>query len=255
MTARVAQAQEQAARQAEPYLGRVLGTGSAVAPVARVVPGSLAGVASDGRSLVSLMAYPAIVALGAIRRGESIARALASGLASLLMFAGTQIFDAGRVADELGIAARPRVGIYTRVVEPGACPRCLVLAGRQYRWSTGFLRHPQCKCQTVPMRPDEYYEIAQSPQSIFDAMTTAEQDARFGAGAAEAIRQGADMNQIVNAQRGMTSAGYTTEGTTRRGWAYRRLQGQPRLMPEAIMQNANSRDEAIDLLRQHGYLD
>ena len=81
---------------------------------------------------------------------------------------------------------------------------------------------------------------------------------------AEAIREGSDIYQVVNARRGMSPAGglkprVTTEGTTRFGFAGRRTgplhgTGIQRLMPEGIYQLARTREEARALLRQHGYL-
>lgn len=60
------------------------------------------------------------------------------------------------------------------------------------------------------------------------------------------------MSQVVNARRGMYTAGgrlRTTVSTTSRGAA-----PPGRLMPEEIYRIARSRDEALDLLRQNGYL-
>lgn len=88
------------------------------------------------------------------------------------------------------------------------------------------------------------------------------------------------MAQIVNARRGMyttTVAGRTLratrEGTTTRGHYYRRERARdiargrvpadigrqyrlttPRLLPEQIFEMAESRDEAIAMLRRFGYL-
>jgi hypothetical protein len=83
-------------------------------------------------------------------------------------------------------------------------------------------------------------------------MTPEQQDAAFTKAGAEAIRDGADMGQVVNARRGMTTAsvgGQTVLATTVN--ARRRV----RLMPEAVYQAANGdRDEAIRLLKLNGYL-
>jgi hypothetical protein len=73
----------------------------------------------------------------------------------------------------------------------------------------------------------------------------------------QAIQDGADMSQVVNARRGMSVAGgrkMTREGVTRRGFAGSRLQGRQRLMPEELYRQAVNRDDAIRLLRLHGYL-
>lgn len=79
-------------------------------------------------------------------------------------------------------------------------------------------------------------------------MDHVEQDKVFGKASAEAIREGADMARVVNARRGMYEAGgrqFTHEVAGRR----------PRLMPEQIFREARgNRDEALRLLRLHGYL-
>ena len=75
----------------------------------------------------------------------------------------------------------------------------------------------------------------------------------FTVAGARAIRDGADMAQVVNARRGMTTAQVGAERilATKAG----ATRGRVRLMPETIMQIAGSdRPEAIRLLRLHGYL-
>ncbi|WP_377978823.1 hypothetical protein, partial [Bacillus cereus] len=117
------------------------------------------------------------------------------------------------------------------------------------------------------------------PKAYFNSLSAAEQERVFGAAGARAIREGADPISVVNARRGMTTAdaygrrvAATTEGTTRRGEFYRRERqraidrGQvgpsgrgfqmraPRLMPEEIYRLAESRDEALAMLKRFGYL-
>ena len=41
------------------------------------------------------------------------------------------------------MGVRP-VGGYVRMVQAGACSRCVVLAGKWYRKNQGFQRHPGC---------------------------------------------------------------------------------------------------------------
>jgi hypothetical protein len=126
------------------------------------------------------------------------------------------------------------------------------------------------------------------PRRYFDGLSRAEQNRVFGEAGARAIREGADMAQVVNARRGMyTTTAYgrrvtaTREGATRRGSFYRQELARteertgirfardrsearrglprfelrtPRLMPEQIFELAESRDEAIAMLRRFGYL-
>lgn len=69
----------------------------------------------------------------------------------------------------------------------------------------------------------------------------------------EALDEGADLNQVVNARRGRSGM-TTTEGATRGGLAGQRLGGRQRLTPDAIYRVAEGRTEAVALLRANGYL-
>lgn len=215
----------------------------------RTRAGAFTGIASNGRDLDSLLLNPVIAAKVAIRKGDSLDRALGSGQASLAMMLRTQVADAGRVADGVAIAARPRI-TWTRMVVGDSCPRCIILAGRVYRYSDGFLRHPNCNCVHIPTAEDTGDDFTTDPRRAFDegrvvGLSKADE---------QAIRDGADMAQVVNARAGMTAAGTTTSGTTRRGLAGQRLGGRARLMPEQIYRESDSREQAIELLRQHGYI-
>ncbi|GLY21686.1 hypothetical protein Misp04_14180 [Micromonospora sp. NBRC 101691] len=151
-------AQLAAARVADAYLDAVLDAqGIDPTAEARVVPAALAGVASDGRPLASLLYEPAIGTLKAIGAGATVERALAGGFASLDMMVRTQVADAGRAADQVAMVARRRAGGYTRMVVGRTCGRCVVLAGRWYAYNAGFDRHPRCRpgataCTFHPVR-------------------------------------------------------------------------------------------------------
>ncbi|MFI6105835.1 hypothetical protein [Streptomyces sp. NPDC051310] len=231
-----------------------------------------AAVAATGDLTVPLL-YPLIVALNRVGRGWSTALSILSGAAFLEMVTRSLIADAGRIADMAGMIARPRVVTYVRVVELPACPRCIILAGAEYSLSEGFLRHPRCDCTMAPRRPGDTWELA-SPKQLYEQMSPEQQRKAFGRPAARAIGDGADLAQVVNARRGMTTATRyrrtvqaTTEGTTRRGlYGSRRAQFEkipgnryatataPRLLPEEIYRQADNRAHAIRLLRRYGYL-
>lgn len=217
-------AQLVAAAQAQEYVALTAGAGPALEPTA------FAGVAADGRSLLSLLQLPPVTALHRIGLGAPVEDAMRSGLAQLLLAGQTEVADASRVATQVGIAARPKQYGYVRVVQGGACGRCLILAGRVYRWSKGFDRHPGCHCTMAAVGSAEA-DMAPDPAELFRRMTPQQQVDSLGSrGAAEAVRAGADLSQVVNAQRGMYVAGdvvkrkFTTEGTTRRGLAGKQLE-------------------------------
>src|SRR5699024_1153215 len=99
--------------------------------------------------------------------------------------------------------------------------------------------------------------LIEDPYEYFRSLDEAEQDRIFTKPGAQAIRDGADISQVVNARRGMTPNGnFTVEGTTRRGYAGSLLKrGQRRMTPESIYPQANgSRERAIELLKEHGYI-
>lgn len=224
-------------------------------PVASVAIASVAGVASDGRPLDTLFAQ-------------------ARDPFAVGLMAATQIQDAARVASGIGIAARPNVTGYVRMLNPPSCSRCAVLAGKFYRWSDGFLRHPRCDCRHIPSSENLAGDLTTNPNDYFHSLSPADQDKHFTKAGAQAIRDGADISQVVNARSGVQSAQVfgrstqiTTTGTTSRGLAgarlgdlrkdgtsrYRRSQS-PRLMPESIYEFAKDRDDALRLLKLNGFI-
>lgn len=236
-------------------------------PEGKVSPIAFAGVAADGRPLESLLVLPAIAAKLRIAQGLAPKDALLSGLGSLINMTSTEVADAGKQATQVALTADTTVKGYTRLVNLPACSRCLVLAGKTYKWNSGFQRHPGCDCTHRPYTTLED-AIAQGPNAMFERMSAAEQDKTFGKASAQAVRDGADISQVVNAKRGMTLPGQgyggragrtTTEGTTKRG-VYGRQQRatggkRERLSVDAIYWQANgNRDEAIKLLRKYAYI-
>lgn len=117
--------------------------GARSAPAGALVARSLAGIASDGRDLETLVLQPLIRAEVAIRDGAEPERAKQVGGSSLATIAKTQVADAGRAAVEVAMAAEPTVTGWVRMLVPPSCGRCAILAGRRYRVSAGFSRHPR----------------------------------------------------------------------------------------------------------------
>ncbi|MVO87922.1 hypothetical protein GPA10_24975 [Streptomyces sp. p1417] len=260
-----------AASSAEPWLTGEAGEGEGTVD---------AGAAVAATGDLPLL-YPLLIAFNRLRRGFSTALSILSGAAFLEMVTRSLIADAGRIADMAGMIARPRVVSYVRVVEMPACARCLILAGREYSLSEGFLRHPRCDCTMAPKRPGDLW-VPDLPEDLAARMDPEQLRRTFGAAGAQAIADGADIAQLVNARRGMSSGTYyrrrvqtTSEGTTRRG-LYGRQRARfakaagvrfgeatsgrtravsPRLMPEEIYRLADGdRAHAIRLLKKNGYI-
>ena len=226
--------------------------------VARVETTRLTGVASDGRPLDTLF--------------EQADNDYAFGL-----MVATQLQDVARVAQSLAITTRPNVDGYVRMLNPPSCSRCAVLAGKFYRWNAGFERHPGCDCRHIPSSEALSGDLTTDPQAYFESLSEPEQNRIFTNAGAEAIRDGADIGRVVNARRGMSTAArgtsgrrmlvseevggrqvfVTRESTTRRGAASRTRTGRnmsARLMPESIYEVADDREDALRMLRLHGYI-
>lgn len=271
MATTVTAGQQLAAASAQTYIGASLRAQDATAVASAdgtVQAASFAGTAADGRSLASLLYLPVIATKTAIAGGAGIPDALAIGAASLSTIVQTEVGDAGRNALQAGMTVDRAVHGYVRMVAGSACSRCIVLAGKFYRWNASFQRHPRCHCTGIPAlenRPD----LRTDPHAFFDHLSPAEQNARFGKADAQAIREGADMFQVVNAHRGLSTRELfgrqvqtTSEGMTRRGIAHQRIAastkaGAPRvrLSVAQIYRDAGTdRDLAISLLRKYAYI-
>lgn len=248
-------AQLGSARQGAAYVPEVLEEqGMDPEPVGQVRPQAFAGAAADGRSLESLLSLTLL--------RSKTAGSLDAGASFLEMVVETEIADAHRGAIQVATIARPRTG-YVRMVNTPCCKDCAVQAGKFFRANAGFLRHPNCKCYHLPTTdPGSRYATYPEPHEI-TGLTEGER---------KALDAGGDYSQVLNAARGSArNKMTTTEGTTRRGVAYRALGGDPRrdvrapgervrrttnrrLTPDGIYQIASDDAEAIRLLKAHGYL-
>jgi hypothetical protein len=148
------------------------------------------------------------------------------------------IQNAGRAAEQAATAVRSRVG-YVRYLSPPSCSRCAVLAGRVYRYSDGFLRHPRCDCTMIPT------SIA-NPAFTHDPVDLARRGLVTGMSKADmrAVDDGADFGRVVNVR--LKTAGLGTPG--------RVLSRAGRPTPEAIYRSAASREDAIQALISAGYV-
>lgn len=229
---------------------------------------AFAGVAADGRPLDSLLYEPVITTKVALGDGSLLDDALQQGLADMLRIVASEVADAGRSAVGAGIMANRTCTGYVRVLSPPSCARCTVLAGKVFHTAVAFQRHPHCDCVNMPSIQGVAPHTT-DPGDYFNSLSAAEQNRIFTQAGAQAVRDGADIGQVVNARRGMYAVGDryglkgTSEGMTRRGLARQRLRalerggrapGTVRLMPESIYRIASDREDAIRLLYRYGYL-
>lgn len=260
----VSMAQETLASESAAYVRTVLAAQGIVAQLPLINPLSFAGRAADGRNLEDLLRIAAYRTNVALDRGETEGMAIQRGAQFLKMAVSTEISDAGRAADQVSmVVAQPplerraaTVG-WVRMLQPPSCSRCVVLAGRFYRWNQGFERHEMCDCRHVPAVEAIAGDLLVDPQAYFDSLSRTERAQLFGVAVSDAIEAGGDIAQVVNAATRANSLRivggrrYTTEGTTRRG----RARGQQRPTPWQIIQDAaGDRDEARRLLQQFGYI-
>lgn len=153
--------------------------------VGQVNPSALTGVASDGRRLDTLF-----------RQAETDA--------TFDLMVTTQLQDVARLGAGIAIAASRGASGYVRMLNPPSCSRCAVQAGKWFRWNTGFQRHPRCDCRHVPSGSEAAARaegLVSDPNDYFRSLSKANQDRMFTKSGAEAIRDGADVGQVVNARR------------------------------------------------------
>lgn len=214
VTVLTAAGQKQAAERAITYTASTLG----VEPV--VNPAPLVGVANDARPLNTLL-YSSVVT--ARTTYTATADQLERGRQALAMLVHTVVADAGRAAGGVQITATKNAG-YIRAVSPPCCQRCAVLAGKWSRWSEAFERHPQCDCQNIPSLDGASQDW--SSQLELDDIKDLTQAQR------EAVEDGADLMQVINAKRRSTADGmWTSEGVTKRGQYVKAWQDYIRLNP------------------------
>lgn len=173
----------------------------------------------------------------------------------------SEIQDAGRSAAQVEIVAEPDWQYYVRMLNLPSCKRCVSLAGRVYRDLEAFQRHPLCDCVMVPVQD---WQDAHDKGLVTDPMQAFKSGMVTGLSQADAqaIADGADFHQVVNASQGITTAvafGHlvkaTTYGTTRRAaWRKANPSRLVRLRPESIYEIAKDPEDAIRLLRVYGYI-
>lgn len=271
ITSIVATAQGRMASQGAAYVPAVMpftGLAGAVEPVARVNPGALAGVTGAGVALDDALRVSIIHAKQRVGEGWTAPQALASVGKWLSSSVGTALSDAGRSGESLAMAVRPKVRTYVRMLTPPSCSRCAILAGTTWHVEDAFERHPKCDCRNIPAAESVADDLTVDKDAYFASMSEAEQNRVFTNAGADAIRNGADMNQVVNARSGMTRAQSgrlirdshglysTSSGTTRRGLYGGTTGGKrPRLMPESLREIAGKNDaEFRRLLEANKYI-
>lgn len=215
-------AQIAAAKTSDRYASELSSSYEFDQDVARIVPQSFVGVDGSGRSMESLLHGAVTTTKQAVGAGLGRVEAFEAGASFLATMMKTGLADLGRASD-LTAATGKGYTHYVRVVNPGACSRCAILAGVD-SFQNAFKRHPACKCTTAPVVMDGTITppgLHSSPDDYFESLSPAEQDRVFTKGGAEAIRSGAKVQDVVSARRGAsgisTSRGIGRETTANSG--------------------------------------
>lgn len=124
------------------------------------------------------------------------------------------IQDAARTAAAVDLATRTAATGYVRSLNGPTCPRCAVLAGRVYRYSQGFQRHPRCDCLMTPTTNASGRSLTTSTALAVD---TTRREAGLVVGTSVIARDG-------------------------------------RLTPQAVLATTPDRATALSLLRRLGYI-
>ena len=248
-----------------------------------VDPRQWVGVDGAGYDTLDTMWGAVVAGKRAVARGIDEGVALKVIETELEQRARTILADTSRSASSMAARSRHHTCTYVRALTPPSCGRCVILAG-QLSGMRPFERHPRCDCIAVyASRMPE--GACADPRQYLDGLDDHELAHILGSRAnARAYRDGANLNALVNAYRRKGGVGaaqvydrtikYTTESTTRRGYASHRMINagyaksftknggrytrvdRPRLMPETIYQIAgNDHDRAIRLLHNYGWLD
>lgn len=225
----VSDAQVAAAALSTRYVGAALGSQDGTILPAKVVPQAFGGVTREGRGIGPELYAAVTTTKSLISRGLGVGQAFQAGAAYMAVMAATLVRDAGRSADS-SLAVGRGSQFSVRVVQPGACSRCAILAGvKGYR--VDFDRHPGCRCTSMPLFDDQTPEgFFRDSSDYFESLSESDQSRIFTKAGAEAIRLGADPAEVVNARRGMfTTAKKHPDGTF----------GPSRLRPVQIGRNAD----------------
>lgn len=178
----------------------------------QVVAEAFAGVTREGRAVAPELYAAVTTTKKLVGAGSGVPAAFRAGAGVLSVLAANIIRDSGRMASGVSAVSSGSTR-YVRVVQPGACSRCAILAGVEgYR--TAFERHPGCRCTSMWIAdgetPDGFFT---SPSDYFESLTEAEQEHAFTKSGAWAIREGADPVKVVNSRRGALEAAKRPDGS------------------------------------------
>jgi len=231
-------------------------TGTDAAPVGAIDTTGFAGLNMYGVPLSSALGGASTYAKSMVGGGMTVTQALQSTNLWLKSQVMTAVSDTGRSVVGADIAQRPAISGYIRMLNPPSCARCAILAGKFYRWNSGFQRHRNCDCVNVPVRNQAHAEaegFLSDPYAHFNSLSKAEQDSIYGAVQAQAIRDGADIYRVVNVAGVPGSVGRGLSSGT--SWQARRYGTPAKMTIQDIYAAAgDDRVKAVELMARNGYI-
>jgi len=231
--------------RAAPYVSDVLReTGQAAPPVGILNPGRFLEYAPNGMPITATLDAAPLKAKRAVAMGATALQARELVGRWLTGTSLTMLADTRRDVYQADIIQRPTVTGYVRMVHAGACNRCIILAGKWFRWNKGFDRHPHCYCTHIPAAEQTSGDLRTDPYEYFRSLDEKTQDRVFGKNQAQGIRDGGDIYRVVNSKTaGMSTVG----GTTSRGVPNRRTLAD-------IYSHDRNRTHVISNLEHHGWI-
>lgn len=228
-----------------PYTAAVLEeTAQVDAPEGVLAVSRFLETAPNGQPMADVLAGAVVQAKVAVKSGATTTLALEQAGSWLTGVVLTTMADTGRSIVGADIAQRPNISGYVRMLNAPSCSRCVILAGKHFRWNEGFQRHPRCDCQHIPASEDVGGDLRTDPYEYFASLTPDEQTKTFGRIEARAIRDGGDIYRIENIKaRGLATA------------KARAKYGTPtRLTIDDIYRQAGTRTNAIRMMKEEGFL-
>lgn len=284
VTAILLEAQRRLAQRANEFTPAILedtGQTRALKASGEINIDAIVGVTGAGYQVADVLSTAPIRAKQGIAEGLAAYQALSKAGEWLERTSGGVLSDTVRTTQSLGSYTHAVAG-YVRMVNGGACGRCVLLAGKWFRKNRGFSRHsPTCRCFHIPAGENVAGDWQTDPRAYFDALDPSQQAKLVGGIAnAQAVHDGADIGRIINAYRpnaGMRMAQMGSVrvvdgmkfsnresvavffGTKRSAGTGRRLRevsvSKPqRLMPETIAQLAKDDADRLLLLKRHHWI-
>jgi hypothetical protein len=235
-----------AAVSAASYTPRVLAeTGQSLESVGQIIPSAFVAYAPDGRAMDSLLDIAVIRSKVAVAGGATATEALSTGGKWLTGTLLTVMADTSRSVVSADIIQRPKVGGFVRMLNTPSCSRCVILAGKWFRWNEGFKRHDKCDCIHIPASENVAGDMRTDPYEYFNSLSIKDQESVFGKRESQAIREyGADIYRVMNVKlRGLGTA----KGNLKFGTPTKRT-------VDDILSKTSTREIAIENLKYHGYI-